>query len=138
MAFEAFIDTSAYYAVLDRNDQWHEQCKERFEKLARAGAKFVTTDYILDETASLLQARGLGYLASPWLETLSTKKSLAIIWMNQTRFDEVRQFFAKHSDKDWSFTDCFSFVVMRERGIQKALTNDHHFRQAGFEPLLGE
>ncbi len=86
---------------------------------------------------SLLQARGLGYLAAPWLETLPTKKSLTISWMNQTCFDEVRQFFAKHADKERSFTDCFSFVVMRERGIQKALTNDHHFRQAGFEPLLG-
>jgi uncharacterized protein len=40
------------------------------------------------------------------------------------------------SDKEWSLTDCISFIVMRERGITQALTHDHHFEQAGFEALL--
>jgi hypothetical protein len=56
--------------------------------------------------------------------------------MNSERFDQVRQFFAKHDDKHWSFTDCFSFCVMQERKMRQALASDEHFRQAGFEPLL--
>jgi predicted nucleic acid-binding protein len=40
-------------------------------------------------------------------------------------------------DKDWSLTDCISFVVMRDRGITKVFTTDHHFEQAGFKKLLG-
>jgi predicted nucleic acid-binding protein len=46
-------------------------------------------------------------------------------------------FYAQHSDKHWSLTDCLSFIVMRENGITKALTGDHHFAQAGFQPLIG-
>jgi uncharacterized protein len=40
-------------------------------------------------------------------------------------------------DKEWSLTDCISFVVMKERGLTEALTADHHFEQAGFKALLG-
>jgi hypothetical protein len=40
-------------------------------------------------------------------------------------------------DRDWSLTDCTSFIVMEERGISESLTSDHHFQQAGFVPLLG-
>jgi predicted nucleic acid-binding protein len=56
--------------------------------------------------------------------------------MNPDRFDEVRKFFAKHDDKEWSFTDCFSFDVMKERNIRQALTSDRHFSQAGVDVLL--
>jgi predicted nucleic acid-binding protein len=45
-------------------------------------------------------------------------------------------FYSRRPDKDWSLTDCISFVVMRDRGITEALTGDHHFEQAGFKALL--
>ncbi len=46
------------------------------------------------------------------------------------------EFLKAHPDKDWSLVDCASFVVMKQRGIQEALTSDHHFEQAGFVRLL--
>ena len=45
-------------------------------------------------------------------------------------------FFARRSDKHWSLTDCVSFHVMEQRGLTRALAHDHHFEQAGFDPLL--
>jgi predicted nucleic acid-binding protein len=48
----------------------------------------------------------------------------------------ARTFFSVRPDKEWSLTDCISFVVMNERGITDALTSDHHFEQAGFQILL--
>ena len=44
--------------------------------------------------------------------------------------------YAERPDKDWSLTDCISFVVMREMDISEALTGDRHFEQAGFTVLL--
>ena len=39
-------------------------------------------------------------------------------------------------DKEWSLTDCISFVVMEDEGLREALTGDRHFEQAGFVALL--
>ena len=50
--------------------------------------------------------------------------------------DEGLAFFSKHADKRWSLTDCISFVVMRRESVSEALSNDHHFEQAGFRALL--
>jgi predicted nucleic acid-binding protein len=52
-----------------------------------------------------------------------------------TRADKARDFFFRYRDKEFSFTDCASFVVMRELKLREALTTDHHFAQAGFTLL---
>jgi predicted nucleic acid-binding protein len=52
-------------------------------------------------------------------------------------FREARKMYERHSDKAWSLTDCSSFLLMRELGIQNALTFDHHFEQAGFRTIPG-
>ena len=59
-----------------------------------------------------------------------------IAWMEPELFSAARVYFLKHSDQDYSFTDCVSFLVMREKKIKVALTKDEHFRQAGFQILL--
>jgi predicted nucleic acid-binding protein len=51
------------------------------------------------------------------------------------RAEKARAWFFRHRDKDYSFTDCTSFVVMRELRVKEALTTDRHFRQAGFLSL---
>ena len=52
------------------------------------------------------------------------------------RFHGAADLFRRHANKAWSFTDCVSFVVMRELRIRDAFTTDHHFKQAGYHPLL--
>jgi hypothetical protein len=59
-----------------------------------------------------------------------------IIGPDQYWFDAGMELYADRPDKDWSLTDCISFVVMQERGITDALTGDRHFEQAGFRALL--
>lgn len=51
-------------------------------------------------------------------------------------FRRALEQFANRLDKDWSVTDCASFLIMEDRGLQEALAHDHHFEQAGFKALL--
>ncbi len=138
MASEIFVDTGAFYAMLDPRDPWHEKLKNLSEQKTIISARYVTTDYVLSETLTLLQSRRLGHIADPRLEDLFQTNTCHVVWMDFGRFGQVRRFFAKHNDKQWSFTDCFSFCVMTELKLQQALAADKHFRQAGFETLLVE
>jgi predicted nucleic acid-binding protein len=59
-----------------------------------------------------------------------------VVPAGRTLLERAFELYAERPDKDWSLTDCVSFVVMAERGITDALTADHHFEQAGFTALL--
>ena len=70
------------------------------------------------------------------MDNLRSAEDIEIVPASSELFSKGFAFFTSRPDKDWSFTDCISFVVMRERGITNALTADHHFEQAGFVALL--
>jgi len=114
----------------------HVRASEILRRAAQSRGRFVTTDYVLDETATLLRARGHGHLAEAFFETVFTSTVCQVQWMDPDAFAQTRRFFMKHQDQPWSFTDCFSFVVMHTLGLRDALTTDAHFRHAGFNPLL--
>ena len=59
-----------------------------------------------------------------------------ILPASRETLDRALELYHQHSDKEWTLTDCVSFVAMRERGVTEALTGDHHFEQAGFVALL--
>jgi predicted nucleic acid-binding protein len=59
-----------------------------------------------------------------------------IVPPQEAHFDAGYSLYASRPDKDWSLTDCISFVLMKELGVSEALTGDHHFQQAGFVALL--
>jgi predicted nucleic acid-binding protein len=133
---ETFADTSGFYALLVQRDPMHARAKRILAAAAQAGGRFVTTDYILDETATLLKARGYGHLVEAFFARVFTSSACRIEWMEPDRFEQTRRFFLKYHDQDWSFTDCFSFCVMHLLALSDALTTDKHFREAGFAPLL--
>lgn len=136
MARETFVDTSGFYAVLVKKDDRHREAAAHLERARRSRERFVTTDYVLDETATLLKARGLGGLLRDVFEVIDSSRVCRVRWTDADLFAVSRAFFIKHMDQTWSFTDCLSFCVMRELGITQALTKDGHFREAGYEPLL--
>jgi uncharacterized protein len=133
---ETFVDTSGFYALLVKRDHRHARAEEILSHAALVGERFVTTDYVLDETATLLKVRGLGHLVPALFESVFTSAACRVEWMDPDRFDHTRRFVLKHHDQDWSFTDCFSFWLMRQLGTREVLTTDEHFGQAGFNPLL--
>jgi len=132
MECEIFIDTSGFYSMLATRDRMHPAAREFMARAARERRRFVTTDHVLDETATLLRARGLDRLTPMLFESVEKSRAIRIEWTTSGRFDQTRAFFLRHADKSWSFTDCLSFVLMRELGLREALSTDDHFRQAGF------
>ena len=95
----------------------------------------ITTDYVADETLTLLRVRlGLG-TAEAWWKQVDGSPRLRWEYVGLARADKARGVFFRYRDKEFSFTDCTSFVVMRELKLREVLTTDHHFTQAGFVTL---
>jgi hypothetical protein len=70
------------------------------------------------------------------MDLIEQSAGIRIEWIGPDRFDATKTFFRKHSDHAYSFTDCTSFVMMRELRLVDALTTDPHFVEAGFRALL--
>jgi len=124
-----FVDTSGWYATIDRHDRSHEAARQFLENNR---LRLVTTDYVMDETVTLLQVQ-LGHgCAVRFLDSLQASRLVQLIYLSQAQIDATAQLFRNRPDKGWSFTDCSSFVLMQEYRLINALAFDDHFRQAGF------
>jgi hypothetical protein len=126
-----FVDTAGWVACADAGDPAHQQTMDaRDHWLAESGV-LVTTDYIADETLTILRIRlGLG-AAEAWWQQVDGTSRLRWEYITLERADKARALFFRHRDKEYSFTDCSSFVVMQELKVREALTTDRHFVQAG-------
>ena len=91
----------------------------------------ITTDYVIDESLTLIQARRAGDRARKLAKDFFGHAICQIHWVTPSDVLRAWQIFASHDDKDWSFTDCVSKAVMEHLGITKALAFDKHFRQFG-------
>jgi len=131
-----FVDTSAWYAREVEDDIKHNEALEFGERLGRDefGA-IVTTDYVLDETITLLRMRRGAEPALRFARKVEGSRSVKVIWVDKSIFDYALEILAKSGDERWSFTDCTSFAAMRQLRIGKAFTFDEHFKTAGLQLL---
>jgi hypothetical protein len=83
-----------------------------------------------------LKLAGKPLFCGHFWEAVFASSACRVEWMSPELFAQTQRFFLKHQDQAWSFTDCFSFCVMRAAGLRDALTTDARFLQAGFCPLL--
>jgi len=128
-----FGDTSFFVALINSRDQHHRRA---LQLNASLGAPMVTTAWVLLEFANGIAKSQSRREFSGTLAKLRSQRDAEIIPPDQALFDRGCELYTSRPDKEWSLTDCISFVVMRERGITEALGNDHHFEQAGFRILL--
>ena len=138
MARNAFVDTSGWYALIDRREAQHVHISALVRRLIERGVRLVTTDYVIDESCTLAKARAGSIMAFRLLDLLDQTVAVDREWIGPERFDRARAEFRKYDDQAFSFTDCSSFVVMRELGIADVITSDEHFRIAGFRVVPDE
>lgn len=132
MVRRVFVDTSGWYALIDRNDPDHERAVTFVRGLLGDGGRLVSTDYVLDESYTLARARSGSRAAFRLMDLIGSTAGLDLEWVGSARFERAGSIFRRYEDQSFSFTDCTSFVVMRELGLTDALTRDRHFRIAGF------
>ena len=133
---ETFVDAVAWIALVNKRDSLHEKAKKVFADLRRQNYKFVTTEFILMEFANALSAPDFREKAAIFIEGLRETAAIEIVPASSELFSAGFNLYRIRLDKEWSLVDCTSFIVMKERKIIEAFTEDHHFEQSGFIKLL--
>lgn len=128
-----FVDTSAWFAYAIPDDQNHD---EALRWVQHNRLPLITTDYIVDETLTLLRARAQDLRAVQLGELLFSGKLAQLRYLTEDDIQRAWHVFRQYTDKEWSFTDCTSRVVMEELGITHAFSFDQHFRQFGTVAVL--
>ncbi len=131
-----FWDTHGFFALLSSDDKSHKRVVEVMKELAEARAPGITTDWVVGETCTLLSARKKSHLISRFLSSTSHSRALRIERIGEQRFEAAKSLLLKRQDRGYSFTDCTSFVVMKELGLSKAMTDDEHFKREGLDAML--
>ena len=130
-----FLDTSYWLALEVEADQYHQLALRHWSSFQGRYPPLVTTTSIFDEIITVFNARGDHKGAVESGNKLLHGSSIRLFQVDQPLFFESWAYLVQHPDKEYSFTDCISFVLMQRMHIQTALTFDHHFAQAGFVQL---
>jgi predicted nucleic acid-binding protein len=128
-----FADTFFFIALISARDAAHSKVAAVASSQTRP---LVTTSFVLTEVADGLAATPDRPLFEQLLSDMRSDQGSTVVPATQELFERGVQLYMARPDKEWSLTDCISFVVMKDRGISDALTADHHFEQAGFVALL--
>jgi predicted nucleic acid-binding protein len=132
-----FVDTGAWVALADHDDQYHRRAAAAYPELLRAYRPLVTTDLVVAETHIILRL-GLGHgPAMAFLSNLRASACIERVWTTADLQSEAEAILGRYADQDFSLTDAVSFALMRRRGLRTAFAFDRHFATAGFACLPG-
>lgn len=132
-----FVDTVGWIALAHRRDDLHKEVVQIYRNLGRILR--VTTDAVLIESCNSFSKTTIRPLALALMEKVRRAEQLGvleIVHVSEELIERGWELFMSRRDKEWSLTDCISFIVMKDRGIGSAITSDHHFEQVGFKKLL--
>ena len=131
-----FYDTSAWVALTVPGDRNGPAAKRLQAEVTRgAFGAIVTTSFVLDEAATFVRMETDAESAARLLRSILASAAITTVWIDPGHFASAFDLFQSHRDKHWSFTDCTSFVVMRDLGIETTFSFDRNFQEAGFRRL---
>ncbi|MDO8657788.1 MAG: PIN domain-containing protein [Candidatus Levybacteria bacterium] len=130
---KAFIDSSFFKAIIDKKDDFNEKANKILKRLEKENASLITSNYILDESFTLIRTRcGLKMVDEFRKNLASSSQTLKIIRVTIADEAKAWEWFLN----DWSklsFTDCVSFALMKRLNLTRVATFDEHFKKAGFK-----
>jgi predicted nucleic acid-binding protein len=130
-----FVDTWAWYALADKADADHELAQLTNDELLDAGHTFVTTNFVFDETLTLIRYNLHHAAAVKFRRTLDRLIAARLVQYVRVGEDHeiaAWQIFEQYADQEFSYTDCTSFAVMRALKLTHVFTGDGHFATLGF------
>lgn len=130
-----FLDTGYVLALELSNDQNHRAASKHWRSIKKRLPPLVTTSYVFDEVVTYFNSRGHHAKAVEVGNRLLKSPSVQFVQVDTGLFMEGWQYFQQHQDKDYSLTDCISFIVMERFKIETAFAFDQHFVQAGFKKV---
>lgn len=133
-----FVDSSRFIAILNPNDGLHQRALDVSRTME--SVQTVTTEMVLVEVLNYFACYGavIRERAERTVRLLRSSTEITVFPQSSELFGKGLNLYAQRPDKEWSVTDCASFVTMQEFGTTEALTHDHHFVQAGYAALLRE
>ena len=135
-ARELFLDAAYLIALAVPDDEHHPKAVELLQQTEASTRLFVTTQAVLFEVGDALCKPKHRAAAFRLLRALEADPKVLIVPADAGVFTRALELFQRRADKEWSLTDCISFVVMSDNQLTEALTTDEHFKQAGFVALL--
>ncbi|MBI3060069.1 MAG: PIN domain-containing protein [Deltaproteobacteria bacterium] len=129
---QVLVDTSAVYALIDRDDAYHRKAVTILRSLPHRGLTPRLTNFIVAECHALLLSRLGAETARGWL----LKQNWAVEPVNLQDEEKAREIIRRYTDKTFSYTDATSFAVMERLGIREAFAFDPHFQQYGLKLLV--
>ena len=129
-----FLDTSAIYALADEGDANHGDAVDLFSAALANAEELLVHNYILVESAFLLQRR-LGLSSA--LQLLNDAKAFRVHWIREEDHDNAVALLTQRGRRAISLVDCMSFVVMRDYGVKESLGFDSDFEREGFTAYAG-
>ena len=127
------LDTHGLLCLLSRRERHHAQSHSLF----KGAAVRLTRNYVLAEFVALAQTRGVSRIDNlRFVQNLVANPDIETVWIDESLHHAALNLLHSRLDKTFSLCDAISFVLMRQRGITEALTNDHHFQQEEFVRLL--
>jgi predicted nucleic acid-binding protein len=124
------VDTSALYALVDRNDPNHTAAASFLRSLT-AQDTLLLSNHVFDEAMTLTKARLGVHVALQLGMRLRNSRIIQSVIFDEGMEMALWRTFSQYKDKAWSYTDCASLVLAQARGIQEAFAFDHHFGQMG-------
>jgi predicted nucleic acid-binding protein len=136
---EVFVDTGAFIARYDADDQHHAAATKAWAQLAPPSGRWrlVTSGGVLGETFTLLGRRAGFPYAATVARSILDSPSFSVRWGDAEVASAALALFTKFADQSISWVDCESFVLMRSARITRAFTFDRHFDDAGFHRWAG-
>ena len=128
-----FIDTSGWVGLFDQSDKYHAASAQNWRQFENEKAHLTTTDYVVDETLTHLLYKCGHYQAVRFGNWVQNSVNVNLVTIDAVLWQDAWEMFQAYEDKAWAFTDCTSFVLMRQQRLWRAFSFDEHFVQAGFQ-----